>query len=157
MEVGGLIQRWWSEQRMWLIKGITSSTFGTLDFIFSEIGSSTSGFNLTSKVKKEEENKLYENGKFVIYASPFFVSMVTIAIVNSISFIFGFIKAMIRVGGLDEMLIQILLSGFIVTNSWPIYEAMFTRKDGGKMPGSVTKASILLSSILFYLGNFKFT
>ncbi|KAH0468360.1 hypothetical protein IEQ34_003393 [Dendrobium chrysotoxum] len=158
MEVGGLIQRWWSEQRMWLIKGITSSTFATLDFILSQIGCSAPGFNLTSKVKKEEENKLYENGKFVFStASPFFVSMGTIAIVNVISFIFGFIKAVLRVGGLDEMLIQLLLSGFIVTNSWPIYEAMFTRKDGGKMPESVTKASILLSTILFCLGNFYFT
>ncbi|KAI0493544.1 hypothetical protein KFK09_023662 [Dendrobium nobile] len=158
MEVGGLIQRWWSEQRMWLIKGITSSTFGTLDFILSEIGNSATGFNLTSKVKKEEENKLYENDKFVFNtASPFLVSMGTIAIVNVISFICGFIKAMIRVGGLNEMLIQILLSAFIVTNSWPVYEAMFTRKDGGKMPESVTKASILLSSILFFLGNFYFT
>ncbi|PKU87293.1 Cellulose synthase-like protein G3 [Dendrobium catenatum] len=129
MEVGGLIHRWWSEQRMWLIKGITSSTFGTLDFILSEIGNSASGFNLTSKVKKEEENMLYENGKFVFNtASPFFVSMGTIAIVNVISFIFGFIKAMIRVGGLNEMLIHILLSGFIVTNSWPVYEAMLTKK-----------------------------
>ncbi|PKU74131.1 cellulose synthase-like protein G3 [Dendrobium catenatum] len=158
MEVGGLIQRWWSEQRMWLIKGITSSTFGTLDFILSEIGSSATGFNLTSKVKLEEENKLYENDKFSFStASPFFVSMGTIAIVNVISFIFGFIKAMIRVGGLNEMLIQIFLSGFIATNSWPIYVAMFTRKDGGKMPERVTKASILLSSILLFLGNFYFT
>ncbi|KAL0925746.1 hypothetical protein M5K25_004116 [Dendrobium thyrsiflorum] len=148
MEVGGLIQRWWSEQRMWLINAISSSTFETLDFILSQIGCSAPGFNLTSKVKKEEKIKLYENGKFVFsIASPFFVSMGTIAIVN----------ALIRVGGLDEMLIQLLLSGFIVTNSWPIYEAMFTRKDGGKMPESVTKASILLSIILFCLANFYFT
>ncbi|KAH0468151.1 hypothetical protein IEQ34_003184 [Dendrobium chrysotoxum] len=89
MEVGGLIHRWWSEQRMWLIKGITSSTFATLDFILSQIGCSAPGFNLTSKVKKEEENKLYEDGKFVFStASPFFISMGTIAIVNVISFIF---------------------------------------------------------------------
>ncbi|XP_020591562.1 cellulose synthase-like protein G3 [Phalaenopsis equestris] len=158
MEVGGLIRRWWSEQRMWMIKGVTASLFGTLDFILSQIGISAPGFTLTNKVKKGEENKLYDNGKFVFgIASPFFFSLGIIAIINLISFIYGFTEALRRVGGLDEMLIQLLLSGFIVASSWPVYEAMFVRKDCGKMPGSVTMASIFLSSIFFYLGHSYFS
>lgn len=143
---------------MWLIRGVSSSIFATLDFILSQTGVSALGFSLTSKAQKEEEDKLYDNGKFAINtASPFFISVGTIAIANLISFIFGFIMAVRRVGGLDEMLIQLLLSGFIMMNSWPFYEAMFIIKDGGKMPGSVTKASIFLASIFFGLGYFYFS
>ncbi|KAK8971239.1 Cellulose synthase-like protein G3 [Platanthera guangdongensis] len=153
MEVGGLIRRWWSDQRMWLIRGITSSAFGTLDFIISKIGVSAPGFNLTSKANVEEVNKLYDSGKFFFgTSSPIFISMGTIAIINLTSFIFGIMKAVRSIGTMDEMFLQLLLCGFVVANLVPVYEAMFFRNDAGRMPRSVTNASILLTITFFCVG-----
>ncbi|KAK8921591.1 Cellulose synthase-like protein G3 [Platanthera zijinensis] len=153
MEVGGLIWRWWSDQRMWLIRGFTSSAFGTADFILSKIGVSTPGFNLTSKANEEEVNTLYDRGKFFFGASsPFFILMGTIAIINLSSFIFGIMKAVISTSAVDEMFLQLLLCGFTVANSIPVYDAMFFRKDVGKMLTSDTNASILLTITFFCVG-----
>ncbi|KAK8970168.1 Cellulose synthase-like protein G1 [Platanthera guangdongensis] len=153
MEVGGLVRRWWSDQRMWLIRGISTCAFGTLDFVLSQIGASAAGFNLTSKAEEKEVNKLYCSGKFFFgTTSSLFISMGTIAIVNLSSFVFGFMKAVRRVGGVDEMFLQLLLCGFVVANSLPVYEAMFFRKDVGKMSRSVIYASILLACALFCVG-----
>ncbi|KAK8921735.1 Cellulose synthase-like protein G3 [Platanthera zijinensis] len=153
MEAGGVIRRWWSDQRMWLIRGITSSAFGTLDFILSKIGASSPGFNLTSKANDEEVNTLYDKGKFFFgTSSPLFIFMGTIAIINLTSFILGIVKALRSIGALDEMFIQLLSCGFVVTNMVPVYEAMFFRNDIGRMPRSVTNASILFTITFFCVG-----
>ncbi|EHA8591843.1 putative Cellulose synthase-like protein G1 [Cocos nucifera] len=89
--------------------------------------------------------------------SPFFVVLGTAAIVNLSSFVIGIARAARIKGVFNEMFVHLFLSGFIVTNCLPIYEAMFLRKDGGKMLGNVTLISILVAGFLHLIGYFIFT
>ncbi|PWA50681.1 cellulose synthase, nucleotide-diphospho-sugar transferase [Artemisia annua] len=61
---GRTTQRWWSHQRMWLMWGLSSYPFALLEWSLKSLGVSTSGFNVTSKVVDEEQNRLYEQGVF---------------------------------------------------------------------------------------------
>uniref|UniRef100_A0AAU8GRF2 Cellulose synthase-like protein G3 n=1 Tax=Anoectochilus roxburghii TaxID=569774 RepID=A0AAU8GRF2_9ASPA len=153
IEFGGSFWKWWNDQRMFLIRGATAYAFGTLEFVLNRIGVSAPGFNVTSKSQEEEENKLYDNGMFAFGKStPFFISLGTIATVNLISLIYGLTKAARTAGAADEMFLQLLLCGFVAANSWPVYKAMFVRKDGGRIPRNVTNTSILLACTFFYAG-----
>jgi hypothetical protein len=48
---------WWSDQRMWLIRSLTSFPFSTMQFVFDQLNISTQSFNVTSKVMDDEQNK----------------------------------------------------------------------------------------------------
>ncbi|XP_019054538.1 PREDICTED: cellulose synthase-like protein G3 [Nelumbo nucifera] len=104
---GSTIQRWWNDQRMWLIRGVSSYLFG-------------------------------------------------IAILNLIAFVVGFAKLISSDGMLGQMLVQLFISGFGVVNSWPIYEAIFRRTDGGEMPAKITTTSILLVLVLLLVAYIMF-
>lgn len=52
---GGTIQRWWSDQRMWMIKGLSCFLFGLTEFLLKSIGIPTQGFNVTRKVIDDEQ------------------------------------------------------------------------------------------------------
>lgn len=148
----GTFNRWWSDQRMWLIRGITSYPFGATQFALKQIGIPAPGFNVTSKIMPDEVSKRYKDGIFEFgIVSPFFVSLGTVAIVNMFSLIIGMANAVRKERSFDEMFVQLFLSAFVVVNSWPIYEAMFLRKDGGRIPRRVTGISILLAGILYFL------
>ncbi|XP_008807239.2 cellulose synthase-like protein G3 [Phoenix dactylifera] len=155
----GTIHRWWNDQRMWMVRGVTSFPFGTTQFVLNHVGISTPGFNVTSKVTEEEQSERYDKGMFDFggVASPFFVGLGTVAIVNLSSFLMGIARAARIEGVFDEMFVQLFLSGFVVANCLPIYEAMFLRKDAGKMPGNVTLISILVAGFLHLIGYFMFT
>ena len=55
----GTFRRWWSDQRMWLIRGVTSYLFGLIEFVSKGLGIATHGFNVTSKVVDDEQGKRY--------------------------------------------------------------------------------------------------
>ncbi|XP_072980564.1 cellulose synthase-like protein G3 [Typha angustifolia] len=152
----GTIQQWWSDQRMWMTRALASSLFGSIQFALKHLGVSAQGFNVTSKVMEDEQKKRYNKGVFDFgIASPFFLSLGAAAVLNLSSLVVGIARAATVGGVLDEMPVQLFLSGFAVANCLPVYEAMFLRSDGGKMPGSVTVLSLLLVGILlsicFYL------
>ncbi|XP_073109213.1 cellulose synthase-like protein G3 [Elaeis guineensis] len=154
----GTIHRWWNDQRIWMVRGLTSHLFGTIQFALNHVGISTPGFNVTSKVMEEEQSERYDKGMFDFgIASPFFVVLGTAAIVNLSSFVIGIARAARIEGVFNEMFLHLFLSGFIIVNCLPIYEAMFLRKDGGKMPGNVTLISILMAGFLHLIGYFMFT
>ncbi|XP_039115832.1 cellulose synthase-like protein G3 [Dioscorea cayenensis subsp. rotundata] len=153
----GTFNRWWSDQRMWLIRGITSYPFGATQFALKQIGIPAPGFNVTSKIMPDEVSKRYKDGIFEFgIVSPFFVSLGTVAIINMFSLIIGMANAVRKERSFDEMFVQLFLSAFVVVNSWPIYEAMFLRKDGGRIPRRVTGISILLAGILYSISYFLF-
>ncbi|XP_073109211.1 cellulose synthase-like protein G3 isoform X2 [Elaeis guineensis] len=153
----GSIHRWWNDQRIWMVRGLTSHLFGTIQFALNHVGISTPGFNVTSKVIEEEQSERYDKGMFDFgIASPFFVILGTAAIVNLSSFVIGIARAARIEGVFNEMFLHLFLSGFIVVNCLPIYEAMFLRKDGGKMPGNVTLISILVAGFFYLIGYFMF-
>ncbi|KAL5717635.1 hypothetical protein ACHQM5_010615 [Ranunculus cassubicifolius] len=140
----GSIKQWYNDQRMWMIRGISSHPFGSIDYLLQSIGISTFGFNVTSKVINDEQRKRYEHGVFEFgVPSPLFVPVTTIAIINLVAFGVGFTR-LFR-GNLDEIFLQWSLSAFVVLNSWPVYEAIALRIDSGKMPPVITLISIILS------------
>ena len=57
MLAGETIQRTWINQRIWTIKGLSSFIFGLAEYLLKFIGISTFGFNVTSNVVEEEQNK----------------------------------------------------------------------------------------------------
>ncbi|CAL9153551.1 unnamed protein product [Musa hybrid cultivar] len=155
---GATIRRWWSDQRMWMTRGVTSCLFGTIQFGLNHIGISAPGFNVTSKVAEEEQNERYERGVLDLgVQSPFFVALGTVAAVNLSSLVVGIARAATTEGFLDEQFAQLFLSGFVAANCWPIYEAMFLRSDGGRMPRSVTVISLTVAGLLLYMGGQKMT
>ncbi|RZC81979.1 hypothetical protein C5167_044568 [Papaver somniferum] len=152
--MGGTFHRWWNDQRMWLIRGISSYFFGTIDFFLKSFGISTFGFDITSKVIDDEQNKHYEQGIFEFgVASPLFVSLTTAAIINFIAFSVGVTRLILGHNKLEEICIQLFLSGFGVVNCWPVYEAIVLRNDKGKIP---LKNTILSSVLAFSLYSFSY-
>lgn len=142
---GGNFEKWWNEQRMWLFRGLSSYMFGLAEYTIKHLGITSQGFNVTSKVQDGEQSKRYYQGIFEFgVLSPMFVPFTTAAILNLIALISGFIQIFM---GRDwgEMLVQIVLAGFGVLNSLPIYGAMLLRKDNGRMPTKITFISTILA------------
>lgn len=148
------IERWWNEQRMWLIKGLTSFSFGGIEYVTKVLGIATQGFNVTSKVVDDEQGKRYDQGMFEFgVPSPMFVPLSTAAIVNLIAFLYGFLEVL-RGGNLDALFLQMFVAGFGVLNSLPIYEAMVLRADKGRMPTKITIISAFLACALYITSSF---
>ncbi|MBA0786416.1 hypothetical protein Gotri_027311, partial [Gossypium trilobum] len=88
----GTIQRRWSDQRLWMIKGLSCFLFGLTEFLLKSIGIPTQGFNVTRKVIDDEQRKRYEQGLFEFgVSSAMFVPLTMAAIVNLFSFTYGLI------------------------------------------------------------------
>ncbi|RZR87417.1 hypothetical protein BHM03_00014815 [Ensete ventricosum] len=154
---GATFRRWWSDQRMWMTRGVTSFLFGTIQFGLNHIGISAPGFNVTSKVTEAEQIERYERGVVDLgVKSPFFVALGTVAVVNLSSLVVGIARVATTEGFLDEQFAQLFLSGFVAANCWPIYEAMFLRSDGGRMPRSVTLISLTVAGLLLFMGYLVF-
>ncbi|KAG2680823.1 hypothetical protein I3843_11G116300 [Carya illinoinensis] len=154
---GGTVQRWWSDQRMWNIRGLTCHFFGFLEFFLKSVGIPTQGFNVTSKVLDDEQSKRYMQGFFEFgVPSPMFVPLTTAAFVNLVSFVWGLVWIFrgskdVEVEGL---FVQIFLAGFGVVNSWPIYEGVVWRRDKGKLHIRTTMISTFLASLLVAAASF---
>ena len=151
---GGTIQRWWSDQRFWIIRGITSYFFGSIEFFLKFLGISAFGFTVTSKAVDAEQSKRYEQGIFEFGVhSPMFVSLTLAAIINLISFSQGLVEVF-RGNNLEGLFVQMFISGFAVVNSWPIYEAIALRNDNGKMPVKTTIMATLLAGAFYAASSF---
>ncbi|XP_034711699.1 cellulose synthase-like protein G3 [Vitis riparia] len=148
---GGTTVRWWNNQRMWMMRGLSSFSFGWIEYFLKSIGISTFGFKVTSKVVQEEQSKRYKQGIFEFgVASPLFLPLTTAAIINLASFLRG-IALVLKQGRVEDLLLQMLLAGFGMVNCWPIYEAMVLRTDEGKLPVKITLISIVLAWALYRL------
>ncbi|PSS11208.1 Cellulose synthase-like protein [Actinidia chinensis var. chinensis] len=149
----GSFRRWWSDQRMWLIRGVTSYLFGLIEFVSKCLGIATHGFNVTSKVVDDEQGKRYDQGTFEFgNHSPMFVPLAAAAIINLIALIRGLI-GVFRGWNLEGLFVQMFISGFVVLNCWPIYEAMVLRSDKGKMPTKTTMVSIFVAWALYAIAS----
>ncbi|KAL3331520.1 hypothetical protein AABB24_035046 [Solanum stoloniferum] len=155
----GTFKRWWSDQRMWMIRGLTSHLFGTIEYLTKYLGISTQGFNVTSKVVDNDQGKRYHQGIFDFgVVSPMFVILATTSIINLVAFLKSLAQIFKGDQNLDGIFIQMFIAGFVVINCLPIYEAMVLRSDKGRMPTRVTIFSTFLACTLymafaFLLGN----
>ncbi|XP_022849638.1 cellulose synthase-like protein G3 [Olea europaea var. sylvestris] len=141
----GTFRRWWSDQRMWHMRGVSSHLFGSIEFITKRLGISTQGFNVTSKVMDDEQSKRYDQGIFEFgVESPMFVTLAMAATLNLMAFFCGGIVQIFKERNLEVFFVQVFIAGFAVLNCLPIYKAMFFRSDKGRMPTRTTIISTLL-------------
>lgn len=139
---------------MWIIRGLSSDLFGTLEYISNKLGIAARNFNVTNKVSDEKLSKRYYEGKFEFgVSSPMFVPLSTAAIINLVAFLGGILK-FLKGGEVDKLLGQMAVASMGVVNSWPVYEAMVLRSDGGRMPTKITIISLVLAWLLFIVISF---
>ncbi|KAL6349431.1 hypothetical protein AAG906_034088 [Vitis piasezkii] len=149
-------QRWWNHQRAWMMRGLSSFTFGLVEYLLKYVGISTFGFNVTSKVAEEEQSKRYQKGIFEFgVPSPIFLPLTTAAIINLVAFLSGFAQAC-RQRSLEDVFLQMFLAGFAVVNCCPVYEAMAWRRDQGKLPLKITVISVVLAWALYPASSMAF-
>ncbi|KAJ8768381.1 hypothetical protein K2173_021534 [Erythroxylum novogranatense] len=154
VSVGGTCRKWMNDQRMWLVKGLTSSLLGSIEYLLKVLGISASGFNVTSKVIEQEQSKRYEQGIFEFGThSAMFVSLTMAALINLASFTWGMLQFSVG-SSMEGLLIQMLLAGYGTLNSWPIYEAIIFRNDKGKLPTITTTIATLLACALYVAASF---
>ncbi|XP_035543224.1 cellulose synthase-like protein G3 [Juglans regia] len=147
----GTVQKWWNDQRMWMIRGLSAFGYGCLEFFLKCLGISTYGFSLTSKVIDDEQSKRYGQGMFEFGASSnMFVPLIMAAIINLVSFLMGLVQVL-RGRKMEGLFLQIFLAGFVVLNALPIYEAMVLRNDEGRIPFKTTTTSACLALALYGL------
>ncbi|XWS64954.1 hypothetical protein CRYUN_Cryun05aG0048600 [Craigia yunnanensis] len=146
---GGTFHGWCNDQRMWLFKRTTSYFFSFFDNILKLLGYSQAAFVITEKMADDDVSKRYEQNLIEFGAtSPMFDILATLAMLNLFSIV-GAIKKVILDADhskvLDVFGLQILLCLLLVTINLPVYQALFFRKDNGRMPSSVTSKSIIFA------------
>jgi hypothetical protein len=144
---GETLRGWWNGQRMWMVKRITSYLYGVTDTIRKVLGVSQMGFVVSPKVSDEDESKRYEQEIMEFgTSSSEYVIIATIALLNLVCLVGGLYQIILASGesnmALNVFFLQAILCGVLVIINVPIYEAMFLRKDKGRIPFSVTLASI---------------
>ncbi|THG08517.1 hypothetical protein TEA_002150 [Camellia sinensis var. sinensis] len=151
---GGSTQTWCNEQRMWMIKSVTCHLYGSLDAFMKRMGMREASFLPTNKAVDGEQLKRYQMGKFDFQASNMLiVPVVTLVILNLVSLFGGVTRMVVINGSFNEMFVQVGLSFFIVSMSYPIVEGMVVRKDKGRVPISVSILSAVISMIYLLLGS----
>ncbi|CAK9148877.1 unnamed protein product [Ilex paraguariensis] len=143
---GGTALGWWNEQRIWLYKRTSSYLFAFVDTILRLLGFSDTGFIISAKVSEQEVSQRYEQEMMEFgSSSPMVTILSSLAMLNLFCFV-GLVKkvVMTQVGirVYETMALQILLCGVLVAINLPLYNAIFLRKDNGKMPSSVTFKSV---------------
>lgn len=151
---GYTLKGWWNEQRMWLFKRLASYPFAVVDTFLKLLGVNKSAFVVTAKVADKEVLKRYEQEIMEFGShSLMFTILATIAMLNVICLMSG-VKQMVwerEVGLLDSLLVQLVVCGTVVLINFPVYEAMFLRSGGGRMPNSITFTSIALAILAYVL------
>uniref|UniRef100_A0A0E0M2H7 Cellulose synthase-like protein E6 n=1 Tax=Oryza punctata TaxID=4537 RepID=A0A0E0M2H7_ORYPU len=142
---GDTLKGWWNGQRMWMVKRITSYLYAFIDTIRKLLGMSKMSFEVTAKVSDHDEAKRHEQEILEFgSSSPEYVIIATVALLNFVCLVGGLSQIMAGVWNMpwNVFLPQAILCGMIVVINMPIYEAIFLRKDKGRIPTTVTLASI---------------
>ncbi|KAJ0988217.1 hypothetical protein J5N97_006573 [Dioscorea zingiberensis] len=152
MWIGLSLKAWWNEKRIWLYKRLASYPFAFLDSILKVIGVNKTTFIVTSKVVEEDASGRY--AKEIIDFGPA-SSMLTIlsmiAIFNLLCLV-GALKRMVLlddgIGVLSTLFLQFVICGLITIINLPLYQAMFLRRDGGRIPTSTAVISVSLALLV---------
>ncbi|TXG72248.1 hypothetical protein EZV62_000827 [Acer yangbiense] len=150
---GGSVRTWRNEQRIWMIKSVTSCLYGTLDAFMEKLGLTKASFLLTNKVEDDEQVKRYQMGLFDFRTSTMLLSpLVTIIVLNMAAFACGVYRMMFT-GEWEKMVLQVVLSFYILIMSYVVIEGMLMRNDRGRIPPSVTLLSVIISGVFLSLGS----
>lgn len=157
LNTGATFQTWINEQRIWMIKSVTSHLYGAIDAFMSKIGLREASFLPTNKVEDDEQVLLYQKGIFDFRTSTMFlVPMVSLFILNMIAFLVGIVRVMIFEDDLKKMFVQVFITIYILVMNYPIFEGMVIRKDKGCIPLSVSLLSALFTIIFIFIGSIIF-
>ncbi|AQK74473.1 cellulose synthase-like protein E2 [Zea mays] len=147
LQCGDTAVEWWNAQRMWLFRRITSYLLAAIDTIRRMLGVTESGFTLTAKVTDPRALERYKKGMMEFGSfSVMFAIITTVALLNLACMMLGVAKVLLRKGAvsLGAMFVQAVLCALIVAINFPVYEAMFVRKDSGRLPASVSVVSLCI-------------
>lgn len=146
---GGTILGWWNHQRMWLYKRTSSYLFAFMDSFLKLLGFAESGFVISTKVADQDVSQRYEKEIMEFGTStPMFTILSTLALINLVCFIGVVKEALIGEGMIkvyETLSLQFVLCGLLVLINLPLYQALFLRKDKGKLPSSLAAKSIVLA------------
>ncbi|KAI6694153.1 hypothetical protein NL676_021863 [Syzygium grande] len=150
---GYSVQTFMNEQRMWMIRSVTSHVYGTMDAILKQLGMRKASFSPTNKAADDQQSKRYKMGLFDFQTSIMFLAPMVAAVILNVASFVGGITRVLALGGWDKLLMQMGLVLFAIVMSYPVIEGMVLRTDKGRVPPTVTLVSAILSSALFYLGS----
>ncbi|XP_061337605.1 cellulose synthase-like protein E1 [Gastrolobium bilobum] len=154
--IGGTIQGWWNDLRMWLYKGTSSYLFAFMDNVLKFFGRSDSPFTVTAKIAEEDASQGYEKEVMEFgVSSPYFTVLATLALLNLFCLLGVLKELVLNEGGLragQKMMMQVLLCGFLVLINLPIYQGLFLRKDKGRLPTSlaIKSTALALGACIFF-------
>ncbi|BBG92456.1 Cellulose synthase family protein [Prunus dulcis] len=152
LSTGFTFRHWINEQRIWMMKSVTSHLYGSVDAFMKKIGMREASFFPTNKVDDVDQLKRYNMGVFDFQTSILFLApMAALVILNMASFAVG-ISRVIFLGELDKFFIQVFIPFYVILMNYPIVEGMLIRKDRGRIPPSVTLLSAIVSLIFYFLG-----
>ncbi|XVF62941.1 hypothetical protein PTKIN_Ptkin09bG0049200 [Pterospermum kingtungense] len=153
---GGQIQTWRNEWRIWMMKSVSSFSYGSLNAILNKLGMREASFLPTNKVADDEQVKLYETGTFDFRAATVFLApFVTIILVNVAGFVGGVVRIMVLDNGdhWQKLFGQMFLSFYILIMNYAVIEGMVIRKDKASISSSVTLLSAVVSVIILSVGS----
>ncbi|KAL0376742.1 UNVERIFIED_CONTAM: Cellulose synthase-like protein E6 [Sesamum calycinum] len=144
---GHSIRTWSNEQRMWMMKALTSYLFAGLEVVMEKIGLTKTSFLPTNKVDDDQQTKCYQMGYYNFQApARFMVPLCSLYMLNVGSLIIGFGRIM-QTQKWGEMLLQALIPLFATVLHFPLLEGMVLRKDKGRVSPSVFRLSAVISTI----------
>ncbi|KAM0030539.1 putative cellulose synthase (UDP-forming) [Helianthus debilis subsp. tardiflorus] len=153
--IGASLQTWKYEQRVWMIKGITSHLYGSAHAIMEKLGVKEANFLPTNKVVNEDEVKLHQMGIYNFQTSSIFlVPLCSLVTLNLLAFVVGIIQIVFHGEYVDAIFIQTFLTFYIALMGYPVLEGMMLRKDKGRIATKVSCYSLIFSVFILFLGKF---
>ncbi|GMI95928.1 cellulose synthase like G2, ARABIDOPSIS THALIANA CELLULOSE SYNTHASE LIKE G2 [Hibiscus trionum] len=155
---GGELRAWRNEWRIWMMKAVTSYTYGSLEAVLNKLGMKQASFSPTNKVTDVEQVKLYEKGVFDFRAATMFLApLVTVILVNIAALVGHFVRCLVVDGDGDgyweKMAGQMFLSIYILVSNYAVIEGMIIRRDKASIPLSVTLLSGVFSVFILLIGS----
>ncbi|MFS7924767.1 putative cellulose synthase (UDP-forming) [Helianthus anomalus] len=153
--IGDSLQTWKYEQRVWMIKGITSYLYGSTHAVMEKLGVKEANFLPTNKVVNEDEAKLHQMGIYNFQTSSIFlVPLCSLVTLNLLAFIVGIIQIVFHREYIDAIFIQTFLMFYIALMGYPVLEGMMLRKDKGRIATKVSCYSLIFSVFILSFGKF---
>lgn len=154
--IGWPARSWFGEQRMWMIKSVTSFFYGSFDAIMKSVGLRGTSFVPTNKVEDPQQKDRYLMDMYDFQTSNLYLIPIVSAVLLSVaSFLLGTVNV-IMFGKWENMLAQLVITGYISCMSCPVIEAMVLRTDNGCIPLSTSIYSAVACTVFLGLGAFLF-
>ncbi|KAK1430406.1 hypothetical protein QVD17_13115 [Tagetes erecta] len=155
---GASLHSWKHEQRVWMMKGITSYLYGSTHAIMEKLGFKEASFLPTNKVTNEDEEKLHQMGIYNFQTSSIFlVPLCSLVMLNLLAFVVTIIRITFYKVYINEVFVQMFLTFYVALMGYPLLEGMILRKDKGRIASNVSCYSLVFSFCIFSFGKFLVT